>query len=120
MIVDVRTPGEFAASHLEGAYNYDANSDEFIAAIGELERDPKILIYGGDDVALADRAVIAMGNMGFRNLYRLIGGITVWTEAGNPVIRDIPETSRPPEGTAAAEPVVVTPPSPDPSLKGEN
>lgn len=107
MIIDVRTPDEFAVSHIAGAYNYWARSDDFLAEIGELDRGPKILIYGGEDVSVADHAVITMGEMGFRNVYRLIGGIDAWTAGDNPVVRDIPA----PPAPAAAEEATATMPT---------
>lgn len=45
VILDVRTPGEYAAGHLEGSQLLDFNSGEFTAAIPTLDKDLEYLIY---------------------------------------------------------------------------
>lgn len=45
VILDVRTPGEYAAGHLEGARLLDFNSGEFAAALPELAPDVEYLLY---------------------------------------------------------------------------
>lgn len=45
VIVDVRTPEEFKAGHLEGAQLLDLNSGDFEAALPDLEKDEEYLLY---------------------------------------------------------------------------
>lgn len=45
VIIDVRTPEEYAEGHLEGALNLDLNSGQFEAAIPDLDPDQAYLIY---------------------------------------------------------------------------
>lgn len=40
VVIDVRTPAEFAAEHLEGSINLDVSADEFTARLAEL--DPSV------------------------------------------------------------------------------
>lgn len=45
VIVDVRTPAEYADGHLEGAVNIDVQSPEFDAEIAELDTEGDYVVY---------------------------------------------------------------------------
>lgn len=45
VLIDVRTPEEFAAGHLEGAINIDVNSPDFATKIGELDPAGAYIVY---------------------------------------------------------------------------
>lgn len=45
VIVDVRTPGEYATGHLEGAVNIDFQSPSFDDAVAELDPDVDYVAY---------------------------------------------------------------------------
>lgn len=45
VILDVRSPEEFAAGHLEGAELLDWNSGEFAANLGSLDKNADYLVY---------------------------------------------------------------------------
>lgn len=45
IVIDVRTPGEFASGHLEGALNIDVQSPDFAAAVNELDPEASYFIY---------------------------------------------------------------------------
>src|SRR5690606_39273519 len=45
VVVDVRTPSEYASGHLEGAVNVDFQSAEFDATIAELDPDVEYVVY---------------------------------------------------------------------------
>jgi len=45
MIIDVRTPQEFAEGHLEGAVNIDVQSPEFDSIVANLPTDGEYFIY---------------------------------------------------------------------------
>lgn len=58
VIVDVRTPGEYADGHLDGALNIDVQSATFDAAIAELDPDGSYIVYcrsGNRSAAAIDR-----------------------------------------------------------------
>ena len=44
-VIDVRTPEEFAAGHLEGATNLDVQVDDFEERVSELPRDTSYVVY---------------------------------------------------------------------------
>lgn len=45
VIVDVRTPGEYATAHLEGAVNIDFQSPSFDDAVAELDPHADYIVY---------------------------------------------------------------------------
>lgn len=45
IIVDVRSPGEYAAGHLDGAILLDLNSGEFAATLPDLDPDAEYIVY---------------------------------------------------------------------------
>ena len=84
-ILDVRTPAEFAAGHLEGAVNIDVQSPDFDAAVAQLPKDEEWFVYcrsGNRSGVATDR----MAELGFTRMYDLQGGINDWTAAGQPVV----------------------------------
>lgn len=45
VVLDVRTPGEFAEGHLDGAVNIDVQAADFATRAGELPTDAPIVVY---------------------------------------------------------------------------
>lgn len=58
-VVDVRTPEEFEAGHLEGAVNVDYTADDFAEQVAELPTDVPYVVY----CASGRRAVGAVEQM---------------------------------------------------------
>jgi phage shock protein E len=83
VILDVRTPGEFAAGHLEDAINIDFNSGTFDTDVGALDRSKTYLVHcaAGSRSALATADMLAMG---FSDLYDMVDGFSGWVAAGLP------------------------------------
>jgi rhodanese-related sulfurtransferase len=84
-VVDVRTPAEFAAGHLDGAVNIDVESADFAARVGELDPAGTYAVYcrSGNRSAAA---VAQMAQAGVTGTYDLDGGIVAWEAAGQPVV----------------------------------
>lgn len=83
-IIDVRTPEEFAAGHLEGAVNMDVEGGQFSTLIADLPKDGEYIVYchsGRRSAIAAD----AMAQAGFATIYDL-GGIADWQAAGLPIV----------------------------------
>lgn len=87
IIIDVRTPQEFAERHIENALILDYYSDTFRDDLDKLDKDKTYLIYcrvgGRSGVALA-----IMEELGFLEAYNLSGGINAWQEAGLPMVTE--------------------------------
>ena len=84
IILDVRTPQEFAAGHLPGAINIDVESSDFAERVAGLDESGETLVYchSGNRSAVATDQ---MADLGFTDLADLQGGIEAWTAAGEPI-----------------------------------
>lgn len=84
LLLDVRTPEEFAKSHIAGAVNLDFYAPDFKAKLLQLKQQNKILIYckSGRRSALAGQ-ILAENSQA--EVYNLDGGIMKWTELNLPV-----------------------------------
>ena len=82
VVLDVRTPGEFAAGHVPGAVNIDVNSPEFEAKMKALDPDKTYLVHCAAGTRSA-RACGKLSKLNFGHLYNLEGGFRAWQRAGN-------------------------------------
>lgn len=84
VVLDVRTPAEFAAGHIPGAVNVDFRSPDFQARAGKLDKGKSYLVYcrTGHRSGLA---LPILQRLDFTSLYHLEGGITAWQREGLPV-----------------------------------
>jgi phage shock protein E len=84
VVLDVRTPKEFAEGHVPGAINI--SHDELEARLPELEadRDRDVVVYcrSGKRAGLA---LDMLEKAGFKRLYHLEGDYLGWTAASRPV-----------------------------------
>lgn len=70
VIIDVRTPAEQAAGHLDGALLLDVTGGELAAALPELDRDAEYLVYCRSG-SRAAAAIDMMTEAGFTDLTNL-------------------------------------------------
>ncbi len=80
VLLDVRTPKEFAAGHLEGAVNMDFLSDDFTSRIEGLDKDATVYVYckkGGRSA----RAAALMDSLGYTRVIDLTGGYDAYKAA---------------------------------------
>lgn len=84
-LVDVRTPAEFAASHIPGSYNVPLPLlEEHRRELAEHLDDDVVLVCRSG--ARASRAASALATTGTDHLHVLDGGITAWESAGGDVV----------------------------------
>ncbi len=84
VVVDVRTPDEFADGHLENAINIDFNADSFSGNLNSLDKSNTYLIYCRSGNRSA-QALTTMNDMGFSDVHDM-GGIIDWTAEGFPIV----------------------------------
>ena len=84
VIVDVRTPEEFAEGHVENAINIDFRSENFRDEIDKLDKHKTYLIYCRSGRRSAD-AINIMEELNFTRIYHMNGGILEWTEEELPI-----------------------------------
>lgn len=81
LLVDVRTPEEFASGHIAGSVNIPLN--ELPSRMSELPTDQPVVLYCRSGNRSAQAADI-LRRAGYNQIYDL-GGIISWTAAGLPV-----------------------------------
>ena len=77
MLIDVRTPEEFGAGHIDGAINIDFRSATFSENIDTLDKSVPVFVYfqaGGRSGQARDM----MAEQGFTTIYNLLGGYGSW------------------------------------------
>lgn len=79
VVLDVRTPMEYAEKHIPNSVLLDYNSGQnFVRGLYELDRDKKYLVYCRSGARSA-AACAHMSQIGFDDVSNLIGGILDWT-----------------------------------------
>lgn len=86
IVLDVRTPEEYAQGHLpeKTPMNLDFYASDFREQLARLDRAKTYLVYcrtghrSGETVQM-------MRELGFRRVYDLQGGLTAWQSAGLPI-----------------------------------
>jgi rhodanese-related sulfurtransferase len=83
VIIDVRTPEEFASGHVQGALNIPVEAADFAQQVASLDPGTTYAIYcrSGNRSAVA---TAQMGGMGYPHLYDLEGGFADLEAAGMP------------------------------------
>lgn len=78
LILDVRTPEEFATGSIEGAVNMDFFNATFESNLDSLDKSEPVFVYcksGGR----SGKATKMLEEKGFIEVYNLIGGYTAWS-----------------------------------------
>lgn len=82
VVLDVRTPEEFAAGHIAGAKNVDFQAADFAAKVAALDKKQTYLVH----CAAGGRSGKTLEKMkGFTAVYHLNEGFKAWEKAGKPV-----------------------------------
>lgn len=86
VVLDVRTPEEFAAGHMAGAQNIDFLEAGFAAKIAQLDPSKTYLLHcaGG---GRSSKALSIMEARKFAALYHLHEGFKAWVSAGKTVVK---------------------------------
>lgn len=84
MVIDVRTPSEFADGHIPGAKNFDIYDSNFENEIHALQPGA-IYIVNCQSGGRSSKACAKMQELGLVGAMNLDGGITAWKKAGLPV-----------------------------------
>jgi phage shock protein E len=86
VVLDVRTPEEFAAGHLPGAINIPHT--ELASRVAELDgsRESDIVVYCRSGARSAT-ALGVLEKSGFKRLFHLEGDYTRWSEEKRPVVK---------------------------------
>ena len=86
VVLDVRTPREFAAGHIDGAINIDFKNANFATEIAKLDGAQDYIIHcrsGGRSTA----SLTAFKNEGFSHIIHMDGGMIGWNKSGLPTVK---------------------------------
>jgi len=85
IIIDVRTPQEFAQGHIEGAININLYDSNFEQQISQLDKNKTYLLYcrSGHRSGIAKQI---FARAGFEKVYDLQGGIISWNQNSLPLV----------------------------------
>lgn len=86
VVLDVRSPAEYAAGHLARSVNIDVEGAAFDQRIGELDPERTYAVY----CQTARRSKVAMDRMldqGFTDVVELEDGFAGWIADGQPIAR---------------------------------
>lgn len=84
LLLDVRSPGEFARGALPNAKNIDWNGPDFEWATSEFSKADPVFVYclsGGRSASAAAQ----MRSLGFTKVYEMEGGLMKWRAEGIPM-----------------------------------
>ncbi len=86
VIIDVRTPEEFADGHIENAVNIDYYSETFRDELNRLGKNKTYLIYCRSGTR-SGSALSIMEELNFGEVYNMSGGIIAWNGEGLPTVK---------------------------------
>ena len=86
VVIDVRTPEEFAEEHIENAINIDFYSETFRDELNKLDKDKTYFIYCRS-ANRSGQALEIMEELDFREVYNMSGGIIEWKAEGFPTVK---------------------------------
>jgi rhodanese-related sulfurtransferase len=86
VLLDIRTPDEYAQGHLKGSVLLDFYAADFAEKLAKLDKAAKYLIYCRSG-RRSGKALETMGQLGLAQAHDIEGGITAWTAAGLPVVK---------------------------------
>lgn len=85
VLMDVRTPGEFASGHIAGATNLDFESGVFDQEIQKLDKSKVYAVYCRSGNR-SGQATAIMAKDGFKAIFNLDGGIINWSTSGRALV----------------------------------
>ncbi len=87
VVLDVRTPEEYAAGHLDGAVLVDFYDPGFTDQLSQLDLQVPYLVYCQSGNR-SGQTLTMMQELGFASATDVGGGIAAWQSAGLPVVVD--------------------------------
>jgi rhodanese-related sulfurtransferase len=85
IILDIRTPEEFADGIIAGAVNIDFYESDFASNLDALDKDASYVVYCRSDNR-SGQAMDTFAELGFQTVSEIDGGIVNWYEQGLPVV----------------------------------
>jgi len=84
VLLDIRTPDEYAAARISGSENIDFYEADFAAQLAQLDPDGTYVVYCRSGNR-SGQAMEIFRDLGFAEVYEIDGGIVNWSDSGYPV-----------------------------------
>jgi phage shock protein E len=84
VVLDIRTPEEFATGHVAGAVDIDFYATDFADRIATLDRGTRYVVYCHSGNRSA-QAMELFHQLDFTDVHEVAGGIAAWVAAGLPI-----------------------------------
>ncbi len=87
VILDVRTPKEYATGHIQNAVNIDVRNEFFAEEVAKLDRDEIYIVHCTANVenGRTAKSLKIMSDLSFTHLRNMAGGIVAWQASGLPL-----------------------------------
>ena len=85
VVVDVRTPEEYAQGHIRNSRQIDYYSSEFQARLQALPKDKAVVLYCHSGRRSKD-AMSFLESIGYSRVFNLLGGTVAWKRDGLPLV----------------------------------
>ena len=86
VILDVRTPSEYARGHIKNAILIDYHSMKFKHDLEGLDRNKIYVLYCQSGFR-SKKSLYLMGDLGFKTIYEMSGGFVAWYRNKLPVVK---------------------------------
>jgi rhodanese-related sulfurtransferase len=86
VLLDVRTPREYAKGHIKGAILVNYYASDFVDRLKTLDRDKTYLVYCRSG-ARSGRTLAILEKLQFYHAYDMATGIIGWSRAHYPLVR---------------------------------
>jgi len=87
LLVDVRTPEEYASGHLARSVLLPLDQVDAKASTVLKDRNAPVMLYCHSG-RRSDIAANMLKAQGYTNVINVVGGISAWSQAGLPVVKD--------------------------------
>ena len=84
VLLDVRTPEEYAGGAIANSINIDFYAEDFSDKIAKLDKDKTYLVYCRSGNR-SNKTAVMLSEKGVKNVFDLDGGTQAWKEAGFPL-----------------------------------
>ena len=84
VVLDIRTPEEFAKGHIEGAINVDFLDDKFSEELAKLDKSTPVIVHCGSGKR-STSSLPQLKEQKFQSIFHLNQGFKAWLDAGKPV-----------------------------------
>lgn len=86
VVLDIRTPEEYAGGHIAGAKNIDFLDNDFEKSLKGLDKSKAYLVHCASG-GRSSQSLEQFQALGFKSVYHLDGGFNSWKKAGKPVAK---------------------------------